>query len=252
LTVTTSGALATIGSATLTLNNNPITISVSGSALGAGKYLLISAGLGGSVAGSVASSPLNIIGAGVSASPTSLQIIGGQLYLTVGTPPVASPLTVTRPAGINTLKIALTDLATNWSDANGGTVSFVSVNNSTNGATVVTNGGYVLYSNANSVNDQFTYVIEDSYGFTATGVVNVVAGSSGVFGQTSPSITTTGGAPTLGFAGIPGYSYSVQVSTDLVNWSTIWTTNAPPSGVFQFTDNSAPSPAAYYRLQWNP
>jgi autotransporter-associated beta strand protein len=249
LTVTTSGALATISSATLTLNNNPITVSISGSPLAAGSYLLISAGPGGFVAGSVTALP-NIIGAGVT-DTASLKIVGNQLYLIVGKP-VANPLTVTRPAGINALKIALTDLATNWSDANGGTVSFVSVNNSTNGATVVTNGGYVLYSNANNVNDQFTYVIEDSYGFTATGVVNVVVGNSGVFGQTSPSITTTGGAPTLGFAGIPGYSYSVQVSTDLVNWSTIWTTNAPPSGVFQFTDNSAPQPAAYYRLQWNP
>jgi hypothetical protein len=194
---------------------------------------------------------LTITGAGA-ASPRALQIIGNQLYLVVGTPPVANQLTVTRPAGINNLKIALTDLATNWSDSNGGTVSFVSVNNSTNGATVVTNGGYVLYSNANNVNDQFTYVIQDSFGFTATGVVNVAVSGSGVFGQSSPSISTTGGAPTLGFAGIPGYSYSVQVSTDMVNWSTIWTTNAPGSGAFQFTDNSAPQPTAFYRLQWNP
>ena len=252
LTVTTSGAQATISSATLTLNNNAVTISVSGSALGAGNYLLVSAGPGGSVAGSVASSTLTVTGAGATA-PASLQIIGNQLYLVVGYPLTANPYTVTRAAGVSSLKIALTDLAANWSDPNGGTLSLVSVNNSANGATVTTNGGFVLYSNpTNDLNDTFSYVIEDSYGLTATGVVNISVSSTGVFGQTTPSISATGGAPTMGFAGIPGYSYSVQRSTDLVNWTTIWTTNAPPAGLFQFTDNAAKDPAAYYRLQWNP
>jgi len=37
-----------------------------------------------------------------------------------------------------------------------------------------------------------------------------------------------------------------------VNWSVIWTTNVPPSGVFQFADPGAPARGAYYRLQFNP
>jgi hypothetical protein len=43
----------------------------------------------------------------------------------------------------------------------------------------------------------------------------------------------------------------VQVSTNLTNWSDVLVTNAPATGVFQFTDNAAPSPSAYYRLMWN-
>ncbi len=60
------------------------------------------------------------------------------------------------------------------------------------------------------------------------------------------------GLPTLNFGGISGYAYSLQRSTNLSDWTTLWTTNAPPGGVFQFTDPGAPPPAAYYRLQYNP
>jgi autotransporter-associated beta strand protein len=351
LKVTTNGALQAISSAAFTLNNNAVALSVSGSALGTGSYLLIATNTGGSVAGSVATSSLTVAGAGVT-GPASLQIIGNGLYLVVGAtttaltssenpsgfldnlnftaavqtnavtagnatglvnfqtngvtfstssvsggsatsaslntlprginvitaiysgdanylpstntlnqtvtnhPPVAGLMTVNLYAGINNLKIALPDLATNWSDADGDTVALVSVSNSTNGATVVTNGGYIFYSNANNVNDQFSYVITDSFGATASGLVNIVVSSTGVFGQTSPSITTSGGALTVGFAGIPGYSYSVQRSTNLTDWVTIVTTNAPAGGVFSYPDSFADlgfvPASAYYRLQWNP
>ena len=76
-----------------------------------------------------------------------------------------------------------------------------------------------------------------------------------VTGQ-SAAVTVGGGAATINFAGIPGYSYGVLRSTNLTDWVTIVTTNAPASGVFNYLDNfgdlgSVPS-AAYYRLQWNP
>jgi hypothetical protein len=185
--------------------------------------------------------------------PASIVDTGaGQINLVVpNQPPVANPLTVTRYAGINTLKIALTDLATNWSDPDGDAISFVSVGNSTNRATVTTNSGYIIYVSAATVNDQFSYVITDPFGATNTGLVNVVVSNAGVFGPATPSINTSGGAPVLNFAGIPGYGYSVQVSTDMTDWTTIWTTNAPDGGLFQFTDTSAPQPTAFYRLEWN-
>jgi hypothetical protein len=53
------------------------------------------------------------------------------------------------------------------------------------------------------------------------------------------------------FAGIPGYQYHVQVSTNLSDWSDILITNAPVGGVFQFNDSAAPLPTAFYRLMWN-
>jgi len=56
---------------------------------------------------------------------------------------------------------------------------------------------------------------------------------------------------------MPGYSYSLWRSTNLVNWATLWTTNAPATGQLTFADTfgdldfTAP-PAAYYRLDLNP
>jgi hypothetical protein len=167
-------------------------------------------------------------------------------------PPIANVATVTRIAGISSLKIALTDLATNWSDADADTVTFVSAGTSTNGVLVTTNSGYVFYSNTNNVSDQFSYAIADSYGGTNIGYVNIVVSSTSLFGQGSPAIDTSAGSPTLTFAGIPGYGYNVARSTNMIVWTVIWTTNAPSTGVFQFTDTSAPSPTAFYQLQYNP
>jgi alpha-tubulin suppressor-like RCC1 family protein len=66
---------------------------------------------------------------------------------------------------------------------------------------------------------------------------------------TANSITLPGGVPTLDFLGMPGVSYNVERSTDLINWSVIWTTNEPANGILQFTDPDAPLSNAYYQLQ---
>ncbi len=57
-----------------------------------------------------------------------------------------------------------------------------------------------------------------------------------------------GGNPTVTFAGIPGFTYVVQVTSDLSGtptWTDKLTTNAPAGGLFIFTDTSPPSPAFY-------
>jgi len=65
-------------------------------------------------------------------------------------------------------------------------------------------------------------------------------------------ILSIGGTVTVNFAGIPDFTNSVLQSTDLASWTVVWTTNAPASGVFSYTDLTAPQPAAYYRLEFNP
>jgi hypothetical protein len=65
------------------------------------------------------------------------------------------------------------------------------------------------------------------------------------------SLTVTGGTVNLTFAGIPSYLYHVQVSTNLTDWVTLETTNAPGNGIFQFLDGNPPQPSAFYRLMWN-
>jgi autotransporter-associated beta strand protein len=97
LTNNGTGATLTITAGTLTLKNNAVTVEVTGSALTANTYTLISPGAGGSVAGSVATSPVTVGGAGLAANTTaSLQISsGGALQL------VVSPNTVVAPTAVS-------------------------------------------------------------------------------------------------------------------------------------------------------
>jgi beta-galactosidase len=52
---------------------------------------------------------------------------------------------------------------------------------------------------------------------------------------------------------ILGPDYSVQASSNLVNWSTLFITNSPPTTSFQWTDtNVYTSPAQFYRIKIGP
>jgi len=166
-------------------------------------------------------------------------------------PPVANPLAYTRSAVVNQIKMAVTNLLSNATDVDGDTLVLASVSATTNGATLIVSGGLVMYYNTNAVADEFTYTVTDGFGGTNSATVTINVDSTPLFGQ-SILASTTGGTATLNFAGIPNYSYSVLRSTNLTSWTAIWTTNAPASGVFQYIDNSAPQPSAYYQLRYNP
>ena len=170
------------------------------------------------------------------------------LQIVTNHPPVANAATYSRNA-LNTWKIAVTNLLLNTSDADGDAVTLDSVGTSTNGVSVSLSSGFVLYANTNLVNDEFTYTVTDGQGGTNTAVLTLSAGS-GVAALIS-NLTVGGGNVTLSVAGIPGYLYNVQVSANLLSWSTIWTTNAPGNGQFQFVDTNPPQPSAYYRLMWS-
>ena len=188
--------------------------------------------------------------------------------------PMAGVLTVTRTAG-QTIKVALSQLAALWTDADGDTITLTgmvvtSTNHLilqtiswTNGVAIAANAAnlayaYIGYPNGANANDQFTYTLSDGYGGTAVGTVQIVTSSSPLFGQVS-SLSPLAGHPDLVFLGHPGYSYRVQRTTSVspANWVSIWTTNAPASGLFHYTDNFGdlggnPPGAAYYRLSWTP
>lgn len=166
-------------------------------------------------------------------------------------PPVAVADSFTRPAGIQTLRITISDLLTNDTDMDGDLLSFISAGTSTNGIPLYTNATYILYTNVANVADQFTYTLKDSYGDTTTGTVNILLGPAGV-GQIQ-TINLTSSTALLQFVGVPNYSYSVERSTNLLDWEAIFTTNAPATP-WQFADNLGPNPPpqAYYRLRFNP
>lgn len=165
--------------------------------------------------------------------------------------PVANTATYTRYAGYP-LGISITNLLSNVVAANPSAVSLVSAGVSTNGVMLGNSSGFLLYQNTNNVDDQFTYTVTDGYGGTNTGIVNIVLSNNSVFGPAGPVVQVTNGITTLTYTGIPGYSYSVNRSTNLLGgWTTIWTTNMPADGVFQFTDPNPPQPTAFYQLLCN-
>ena len=58
-----------------------------------------------------------------------------------------------------------------------------------------------------------------------------------------------GGKVGLQFITLPGESYLLQASTNLVDWVTLRTVKANSDGVIDYEDpNSAAYPARYYRL----
>jgi hypothetical protein len=170
-------------------------------------------------------------------------------------PPVAGNVTYNLTNGIS-LKIKISDLLTNVTDADGDLITLTGTGASTNGVTVLSNGTYLLYQNINHISDQFSYQVSDGYGGSATGQVSIVYFAVPFIGQNA-TVSVGGSSATVSFAGIPGYNYGVQRSTNMVDWVTIGTTNAPANGLFIFTDNfsdlggSIPA-SAYYRLGWTP
>jgi hypothetical protein len=171
----------------------------------------------------------------------------------VNTPPVANTDTYTNIATLM-LKIPIASLTNNDTDADGDTVTFTGLNlTTTNGMTLITNSTYIFYTNSAAVADKFTYTVSDGHGGTAEGEVRIVILTSVTGQMKTPTIS--GNSVILSFVGRPDWSYSVERSTNnWVEWITIWTTNAPGSGLFEYTDvlDDPPPASAYYRLRWNP
>jgi hypothetical protein len=236
------------------MRGNSITVTnAAGTALGVGTYLLAT-NFGHNITSSETYA-VTVAGTGLAANmAASIGVTNGGLFFVVASanaPPVASTMTVTASAGLS-LKIALTDVATNWSDPNGNTpigLSGISLT-TTNGVTLTTNSSYIFYSDVTGA-DQISYTITNSIGTTTAGLINIVVSTAGATGQQA-TIAVSGGTATMSFAGIPGITYYVQRSVDLSTWTTISANTAPGNGVFQFVDNSAPGASAFYRLSTTP
>ena len=185
-------------------------------------------------------------------------------------PPVAGAMTATRLAG-ETIKVALSDMATNWSDAesdaisltqinftttNGVTLTQLNVTTNSNGSYVTNNYGFLGYTNNLNVADRFSYTIRDSFGSTNIGFVNIVVQTS-VTGTNSITGIQSGVPTTVTAYGIPGYSYILERSTNLVNWVSVSTNVAAANGRINATDSfsdlGGQQPAsANYRLKYQP
>lgn len=126
--------------------------------------------------------------------------------------------------------------ALSWNDTQ---VFFVPVSPDTDGAVVF---NY-------TVRDVTTPIRAGDTPQTATSTVTINA----LPDVSYPVVASSGsGSASLSFAGIPGYPYVVQRKTNLLNqaeiWLTVWSTNAPTSGLFDYVDLNPPVPCAFYRL----
>ena len=169
-------------------------------------------------------------------------------------PPVANPVYLVR--ALNTsLKISITNLLVNYTaDPDGNPCLLVGVGAGTNGSSITTNARFILFAPTNNLAESFTYVVRAAQVYrpgdtvlTATNWIVVTVNHAIGYPQ---SIATAGGGPvTVKFAGVPNYAYDVLRSTDLSTWTVVFTTNAPPNGIWIYTDTDPPQPAAYYRTQ---
>ncbi len=166
-------------------------------------------------------------------------------------PPVSTPAYYSTLAG-NPLDIPVANLATNWSDPDGDTVSLANISVSTNGVTVTNDAGTLIYSDTNDVDDEFFCTITDGWGGTNEEAVYItVVLTNEVPGITGVTSVSDGGV-TLTFSGAPGTNYVLEATTNLFStddWVPI-TTNMPgTNGLWQFTDTSATNyPLRFYRL----
>jgi fibronectin-binding autotransporter adhesin len=181
-------------------------------------------------------------------SGSTNDLVGGQVV--TNHPPVAGDTTCYRAKGIS-LKITISDLLTNVTDADGDTITLSGAGSGTNGATILTNdtGIYYLPSTGagSNYNDSFTYTTSDGYGGSATGNINVNVYSAA--GPAQVSIPTNG-VVNIKFFGIPAYAYVVATTTNLdTAWWPLSTNTAGSDGSWQFTDLNATNAQQYYRMQ---
>jgi M6 family metalloprotease-like protein len=175
------------------------------------------------------------------------------LVFTPNHAPVAFPLSFNRASG-TTLRIPLSYVLTNFtSDPDGDLTAMTGLGASTNGTPITTNAVYVFFTPTNSVSESFTYTIHDVRNYrpgdtvrTATNWINITVTNAV---SSALSVASSGGRIDIHFAGVPGYAYDVECSTNLSAWTVVWTTNVPAHGLWIFTDPNPPQPSAFYRLR---
>ncbi len=161
------------------------------------------------------------------------------------------------------ISISVGKLLNNDTDLDGDTLVITNVQASSHGGVVALVSGTVTYTNAGFAGtDTFTYVVCDGAGGCATGTVTVVV-SPAADGAVSLNIvggpSLEGGVFVVRFAGIPGYTYTAEYTTNLtpaawykkVNLIAPVTNEGLGAGVFELQDATT-DPQRYYRTVWPP
>jgi anti-sigma factor ChrR (cupin superfamily) len=167
-------------------------------------------------------------------------------------PPVTTDDSLDRPPD-KPIKVTVAKLLANDSDPDGHSLSIVSVSPVTpNGATVILDGAWVLYTPPPGFNgtDTFTYTASDGFGGLTPATVTVtVLSPDDAPSQNVLTITQDGPDVVIQFVGIPGRTYQIQFTTDMnnPNWTTMGSATAGANGLFEFRDVAPPGPTRFYR-----
>lgn len=162
----------------------------------------------------------------------------------------ASPVANDDVAGAKhgqTISIPVVKLLANDTGETGETLSITAV-----GPNATLGGGLVTYTAPLSgSSDTITYTLSDGRGGTATGTINVT-----LVPADAPSLNIVSGPALVDnqfqvtFAGIPGYTYTVEDSTVSASgpWSFLTNLTAGPNGLFHLVvTNDPPSPLRFFR-----
>lgn len=203
------------------------------------------------VTGAVGSTRITLI-----ANPSGARTIAAatSFVLNVGAnrPPLAINDSAQHPPGGGT-KIERGKLLANDSDPDHDPISLVSLSaTSAHGGQVRFFGPFVAYDPPAGYDgpDFFTYLLLDNHGATDSATVTL---KSQPPNQAIPSTVVAtemlpSGNRLVTFIGLPATTYSIQVSLDLLSWTTVGTTTSDSRGRYQFEDADTQNfPARFYR-----
>lgn len=177
--------------------------------------------------------------------------------LTVNPPPNSAPTFTAPNAGTNInvnpgVVLSVTNTATD-SDVPAQTLTYTLLTGPTNASVNAASGELTwrpLVTQADSVNPISVVATDDGTpALSATNSYTITVGSLLPIGVSSA--VTAPGQLTLTITAAVGPDYAVEVSTNLTSWSTLFTTNAPPSPFTWDADTTA-SPLQFYRIKAGP
>jgi hypothetical protein len=167
----------------------------------------------------------------------------------VNTPPVVRTDQVNRILP-NAVKVLVSNLLTNDSDADGHGLTLASVApQSVNGASVTRRSNWIYYVPPEGMTnaDSFTYIATDGFGAAVAGTVNVRTASPQP--TLDGSVSEEGGSYRIRFDGTPGVTYRIEFSdTQPATWQQVGTHAADEFGIVELTDTPPPqAPPRTYR-----
>jgi hypothetical protein len=179
------------------------------------------------------------------------EAVSDSMVITINRAPSATNDTISRNNGTNGTKVSIALLLSNDSDPDGDVLSLSGFSSlSAQGATISSNGAFLVYTTTNSinVNDSFTYTNSDGFGGTSVGTVAVTVTGANVQSR-QITLVATNDQFAGSFFGVLSTPYTVQYTTNLnSDWETLTNVTTSTNGIGLFSDPGPFSPERYYRI----